>query len=321
MLKKYILYILLFISFVGFSQQEKENYAKISKEFSALFNAQNYTAIFNMFDDNMKKALPKDKALAFFQFNVAPAGKIQKMEFSDVKQTAHIYKTTFDKAILDVLISLDSKNKINGFYIKPHTPKNLPVVKRNTTKMILPFNEEWTVFWGGTTVENNYHVAYANQKYAYDIVITKNGKSFKNDRSKNENFYAFGKEIIAPCNGTIVHVFRGVKDNVPGEMNKNIPHGNSIVLKTDNNEFIVFSHFKENSIKVKRNQKVNQGDVLGLCGNSGNSSEPHLHLSLQNVADKMLATGGKLFFDKIKVNGKVKEDYIPIKNDKVQNIK
>ena len=320
-MKKSILYIFIFVSLFSFSQAEKENYKLVSLSFLKYYNEANYEAIFNMFDAKMQAALPKDKALAFFEYNVAPAGKIKTMEFYEVKQTTNIYKSTFEKATLDVLISLDDKNKINGFYIKPHIPKNLPIVERNSTKMRLPFKGEWTVFWGGTTVEDNYHVAYNNQKYAYDIVITRHGKTFKKDRSKNENFYAFGKEIFAPSNGTIVHVFRGVKDNVPGEMNATIPHGNTVVLKTTNNEFIVFSHFKENSIKVKRNQEVKQGDLLGLCGNSGNTSEPHLHLSLQNVADRNIATGGKLFFDKIKVNGKVKEDYIPIKNDKIQNIK
>ena len=105
----------------------------------------------------------------------------------------------------------------------------------------------------------------------------------------------------------------------PGELNPADVSGNTVILKTENDEFILFAHFKENTIRVMENQIVRQGDMLGLCGNSGNSSEPHLHLSLQNVADMNIATGGKLFFENIKVNGNIKEDYIPVKNDKVQN--
>ena len=319
-MKKSILYILIFVSTFLFSQQNEENYSKVSNEFMKNFNEAKYEAIFNMFDANMQNALPKEKAIAFFTNNVAPAGTILKMEFLELKQTAYVYKTTFEQTVFDILISLDGSNKINGFFIKPHIPKNLPVLERNITKMILPFNEQWNVCWGGTSVENNYHVAYQNQKYAYDLFIKKDGMTFKGDSKKNENYYVFGKKIIAPCNATVVKVIKGVKDNIPGKLNPAQVTGNTIVLKTKENEYILLAHFKENSIRVIENQIVKQGDLLGLCGNSGNSSEAHLHISLQNVEDMNIATGGKLFFDNIKVNGKIKKDYIPIKNDKIQNI-
>ena len=82
----------------------------------------------------------------------------------------------------------------------------------------------------------------------------------------------------------------------------------------------MFAHLKEKSIRVKKGQIVKQGDVLGQCGNSGNSTEPHLHLSLQNVENMNIATGAQLFFEKIKVNGEIKEDYLPVKGEKIKNI-
>jgi hypothetical protein len=304
----------------SFSQKEEAIYKKVSKIFANHYNKGNYEAIFTMFDANMQMALPKERTLTFFDENVAPNGKIKKLEFFETKMNAHVYKTTFEKGVFELLISLGTDNKINGFYLKPFLPKNLPILERNSTKMMLPFHKEWTVSWGGINVEENYHVAYNNQKYAYDLLITKEGKTYKGDAKKNENYYVFGEKIIAPCDATVVKVIKGVKDNVPGEFNSEQITGNTIVLKTANNEFILFAHFKENSIVVEENQQIKQGDLLGLCGNSGNSSEPHLHLSLQNVADMKIATGAKLFFDNIKVNGTVKENYIPVKNDKVQNI-
>lgn len=318
---KKIVVLLLFISTVCNAQSEKENYKNVAAIFMSNYNAGKYEAIFNMYDANVKASLPLDKSNAFFKNNVSPAGKMKKMEFWDIKNSAHIYKTTFDNIVLDVLLSLDTENKINGFYIRPHTPKNLPKLERNSTKMSLPFNEEWDVFWGGTKVEDNYHVAYNNQKGAYDLVIRKNGKTHKTDGRTNKDYYVFGKEIIAPVDATVVKIIRGVEDNIPGKMNPAQVTGNTVILKTTNNEFIVLAHFKKQSIKVKRNQKVKKGELLGLCGNSGNSSEPHLHISLQNVEDMNIATGAKLYFDNIKVNGKVKQDYIPVKNDKIQNIK
>ncbi|MEQ6123810.1 DUF3887 domain-containing protein [Pseudotenacibaculum sp. MALMAid0570] len=320
-MKKIFLVALLISSTLCFSQ-EQENYKKVAAQFKDLYNKEDYKAIFEMFDANMKTALPLEKTIALFKNNIAPAGKIKSMEFLKLRSTAHIYKTTMDNMILDFTISLDAENKINGFYGAMHQPESTgPKLERNTTKMQLPFNEEWTVVWGGTTVEQNYHVAYNNQKYAYDILIMKDGKSFKTDGKSNEDYYVFGKDIVAPCNAKVVQVITGVKDNIPGEMNPKQLTGNTVVLETANKEFILMAHFKQNSIVVKEGQEVKTGELLGQCGNSGNTTEPHIHLSLQNVKNMLEAAGGKLFFEKIKVNGEIKEDYLPVKNDKIQNIK
>jgi murein DD-endopeptidase MepM/ murein hydrolase activator NlpD len=181
----------------------------------------------------------------------------------------------------------------------------------------LPFNEEWTVFWGGDTKEQNYHVAYKSQKNAFDMIITNAaGKSHKNDGKNNEDYYAFGKDLIAPASGEVVLVVDGVKDNKPGVTNPNYVPGNTVIIKTSNNEYLFFAHFKQHSIKVQQGQKVQQGDVLGLCGNS---SEPHLHFHIQNVEDMNIATGAKAYFEEILVNGELIKEHSPVKFEKVKN--
>ena len=77
------------------------------------------------------------------------------------------------------------------------------------------------------------------------------------------------------------------------------------------------AHFKQNSIKVKKGMQVKAGTLLGLCGNSGHSSEPHLHFHVQNTDDLFSGTGIKAFFEDLRVNGTLKNDYSPIKNDKI----
>ena len=231
-------------------------------------------------------------------------------------------KQTLKEHCFHLNISVDDNSKINGLYIKPFEPDNLPKIDRNKTKLVLPFNGAWTVFWGGDTKELNYHVVSKAQKNAFDIVIKdKTGKSYKTDGKTNEDYYAFGKEIFAPCDGIIVLVVDGVKENKPGELNPIYVPGNSVILKTMNNEYLLFAHFKHHSIKVKEGEKVKQEQVLGLCGNTGNSSEPHLHFHIQNVEDMNIATGVKCYFDKIIVNGQIKNDYSPIKGDIIQNEK
>jgi murein DD-endopeptidase MepM/ murein hydrolase activator NlpD len=185
--------------------------------------------------------------------------------------------------------------------------------------MILPFEEEWFVYWGGTTEAQNYHVMEMSQQYAYDLLMVKDGSSYDGNPEDNESYYAFGKDIIAPCNARVVRVIDGVPDNIPGEMNKQDLTGNTLVLQTDLGEYILFAHLQQGSIVVEEGQEVVQGELMAKCGNSGNSTEPHLHLSLQNTLEMDDAIGGKLFFERLLVNGQVRMDYLPVKEDFIRN--
>jgi murein DD-endopeptidase MepM/ murein hydrolase activator NlpD len=185
--------------------------------------------------------------------------------------------------------------------------------------MKLPFKGEWSVTWGGDTKEQNYHVESIAQKNAFDFLIyDEKGSTHKGTGEANEDFYAFGKELYAPCDGEVVLVVDGVKDNIPGVLNPIYIPGNTVIIKTANGEFAFFAHFKQHSIVVKQGQKVTTGALLGLCGNSGNSSEAHLHFHLQNVEDMTKATGAKCYFDQLKVNGVLKSDYSPVKGEKIE---
>tara|TARA_B100000073_G_C23657867_1_gene543253 strand:+ start:84 stop:1046 length:963 start_codon:yes stop_codon:yes gene_type:complete len=312
--------LLLFFS-VGFCQTEKETLKNISAEFEKNYNSEEYQEIFEMFSDEMKSALPIEQTTDFFNGLNNQAGKITSREFIQYENGTYAsYKTTFERGVFALNISLDKNSKINGLFVKPFKEDNLPKLERNQTKLILPFKGEWTVFWGGGTKELNYHIENEAQKGAFDIVITdENGKSYKNNGEKNEDYYAFAKELIAPCDAEVVLVVDGINDNKPGELNPIYIPGNTVILKTNNGEYLFFAHFKQNSIVVKQGQKVKKGEILGLCGNSGNSSEPHLHFHLQNVEDINKATGAKSYFEEIYVNGRLKKDYSPIKNEKIKN--
>ncbi len=320
-MKKLILFILIISPLFGLFQNEKETSKKISAEFEKNYNSSEYQEIFEMFSDDMKTALPIEQTTDFFNGLNNQAGKITSREFIQYENGTYAsYKTTFERGIFALNISLDKNSKINGLFVKPFKEGNLPKLERNQTKLILPFKGEWTVFWGGDTKELNYHIENEAQKGAFDIVITdENGKSYKNSGEKNEDYYAFEKELIAPCDAEVVLVVDGIKDNKPGEMNSYFILGNTVILKTNNDEYLLFAHFKQNSIVVKQGENVEKGELLGLCGNSGNSSEPHLHFHIQNVEDINQATGAKSYFEEIYVNGELKKDYSPIKNEKIKN--
>jgi murein DD-endopeptidase MepM/ murein hydrolase activator NlpD len=316
--KIFSLIAVILISNIAISQTEKDNYKQVSTKFVSYFNESKNDSIVAMFSSEMNAALPIEKFIQVSSGLKLQLGSIKKIRFIRLQSASALYETTFDNAILGMTISLNSKNEIAGLLFKPYTETK--EIVRNTTKMKLPFKGEWSVTWGGDTKEQNYHVESVAQKNAFDILIKdEQGSTHKGTGESNEDYYAFGKELYAPCDGEVVLVVDGVKDNIPGVLNPIYIPGNTVIIKTATGEFAFFAHFKQHSIVVKQGQKVTTGSLLGLCGNSGNSSEAHLHFHLQNTEDMTKATGAKCFFDQLKVNGVLKSDYSPVKGDKISH--
>jgi murein DD-endopeptidase MepM/ murein hydrolase activator NlpD len=310
------LIVVLLINNSLFSQFEKSNYKNVSTKFVSFFNESINDSIVAMFSPEMNAALPIDKFTQVSTGLKSQLGSIKKIRFVRLQSASALYETTFDKAVLGMTITLNPKNEIAGLLFRPYTEAK--EIIRNTTKMQLPFKGEWSVTWGGDTKEQNYHVESVAQKNAFDFLIyDEKGSTHKGTGESNEDYYAFGKELYAPCDGEVVLVVDGVKDNVPGVLNPVYIPGNTVIIKTATGEYAFFAHFKQHSIVVKQGQKVSTGALLGLCGNSGNSSEAHLHFHLQNTEDMNKATGAKCFFDQLKVNGALKSDYSPVKGDKI----
>jgi len=165
------------------------------------------------------------------------------------------------------------------------------------TKFHLPFRDEWFVFWGGMNKLVNYHYEYENIRYAYDFVIVNENKSYESDPTLNESYFAFGKEYLAPADGVVVSMENNVEDNPVGIFNEEQPLGNYVILDHGNEEFSYLVHFKHQSIVVKQGDKIKQGDLLGLVGNSGNSSEPHIHFHVADSPDPMNSKSIRINFN------------------------
>lgn len=320
-MKKLTLLTLLFIILATagtFAQAESALSKYTIDKFRGFYNAGQPDSIFNLFSPETRNALPLDKTKAFLAQLTKNYGAIKQTEFVNYQDQFAVYKADLEKGTLLLSLRTDQQKAITGLYAKPYQAQVSQVQKPNTTKMQLPFKGEWTVFWGGDTKEQNYHVVAKMQKNAFDMIITNaDGKSYRTDGKNNEDYYAFGQALTAPCAAEVVFAVDGVKDNIPGKMNTMLTLGNSVLLKTLNDEYILFAHFKQGTVKVKQGDKVKAGQLLGQCGNSGNSSEPHLHFHIQDAEDFNVATGIKCFFDQVKVNGVVKSDYSPVKGDKV----
>lgn len=135
------------------------------------------------------------------------------------------------------------------------------------------------------------------QRYAIDFLqVDQNGQTFRKDRSVNENFLAQGQEALAVADATVVDIKDGIPENKPG--GRAVPitletiGGNYIVLDLGQSRFAFYAHLKPGSLRVKVGDRVRRGQVIGLVGNSGNSTEPHLHFHISDGLAKGTTTLG-----------------------------
>jgi hypothetical protein len=255
---------------------------KMAHELVRLINAGNYAGIQKQFNTEMAAVLPQDKSSAFFNELTQQMGKIQKLGDPRPLDEALVYPVTFEKGTLDLQIALDSRGLIAGLTFTPQVAAKT-ASEKHQTQLSLPFKGRWLVFWGGDTSERNAHHDLPNQRFAFDLLgVGEDGKTQRGDGTRNEDYYAFGREVLAPADGTVVEVIEGVRDNLPGSMNPYSAIGNCVVVQHLGKEVSVLAHLKQGSIVVKMGDQVKRGQLLGRCGNSGNSSEPHLHYHLQN---------------------------------------
>lgn len=145
------------------------------------------------------------------------------------------------------------------------------------------------------------------------------GKTQRGGGTRNEDYYAFGREVLAPGDGTVIEVIEGVRDNAPGSMNPYSALGNCVVIEHRKLEVSVLAHLKLGTSVVKVGDKVKRGQLLGKCGNSGNSSEPHLHYHLQNSPVLQDGLGIPCVFQKVVLTrvGKTETmtNYSPVKDN------
>lgn len=158
-----------------------------------------------------------------------------------------------------------------------------------------PFEGEWTVVNGSPDPAYSHSSSLPQQRYAYDFVITDERGRTHDGGTGPEAHYCFKKPILAPAEGTVVETADGHRDyhRTDGWRDplQYRLHGNYVILKHSENEYSVLSHLQQGSTCVKEGDHVAQGEQVGRCGNSGNSTEPHLHYQLQDRPSRYLTVG------------------------------
>ena len=155
---------------------------------------------------------------------------------------------------------------------------------RTRAPLRLPFAGEWTAFWGGRTVTENYHAAYPDQRFALDLVPAADSAVFarvlRGEPTRLTEFACFGRPVLAPAAGVVVRAADSVPDHPAGELPAVVGWGNHVVIDHGTGEFSLLAHLQQGSVSVRPGARVESGDAVGACGNSGRTTHPHLHYDL-----------------------------------------
>lgn len=209
-------------------------------------------------------------------------------------------KTRKFAMVISLLLSLIS---ISPFLVTLNIlPIAYPAKIDETTPQLtvaFPLEEKTSVGWGGDKIADNLpHAMWASERWAYDFVM----RPFDVGSEKLSDYGIYQQKVFAPVDGTVISAKDSEADIPAGSENFKSSEGNHVYLKVNQTgTYILLNHLAKNSVTVKVGDKVKVGQELGLVGNSGSTSEPHLHIHHQRqnplkVKYSILAEGLPLYF-------------------------
>ncbi|MGH7470700.1 MAG: M23 family metallopeptidase [Longimicrobiales bacterium] len=136
------------------------------------------------------------------------------------------------------------------------------------------------------------------QRFAIDWAKAgPNGNMFQGNQQDNKSYFGYGADVIAVADGVVASVKDGIPDNVPGATSRAVPitletvGGNYVILDLGLGRYAFYAHLVSGSLRVKPGDRVKRGQLLGLVGNSGNSTGPHLHFHIADANSPLSSEG------------------------------
>jgi len=158
-----------------------------------------------------------------------------------------------------------------------------------------PFREgTFIVGHGGSSPFINAHAKVRPQNHALDILGLNawgNRKDPFSDLKDLDSYAIFDKPLYSPCEGEVLLAVDGLEDLLPPAMDRENLAGNHVVIACLGVK-VVLAHMKKGSILVTEGQQLDTDTQLGNVGNSGNTSEPHLHIHAETGAETPLILKG-----------------------------
>jgi len=151
------------------------------------------------------------------------------------------------------------------------------------------------------------------ERFAIDFVqLNAEDHLFTGDVHALKSYAYFGAPVHSVAEGVVVNLYDATGEQVPGGAAKGInPEnigGNMLVIDMGSGNFAFYAHLQPGSLKVKLGDKVKAGDVIGLLGNTGNSTAPHLHFHVMDGPSPLDANGLPYAFTAFQSQGVVQID-------------
>ncbi|MFC7931533.1 M23 family metallopeptidase [Streptomyces cinereoruber] len=204
-----------------------------------------------------------------------------------------------------------------GIALARHTGKEVEAAARPPVEVDPPVAGRWTALNSPADRTPSHGTHQYGQTYAIDIVAeAEDGERPRPSFAwlwpvarRSEEFPAFGAPLFAVADATVVHAEDGQRDHLS---RNSLPAflylmlfeatarvlagarrvvGNHLILDLGNGTYAVYAHLRRGSLTVRAGDRVTAGRQLARCGNSGNSTEPHLHFHLMNGPDLDTARG------------------------------
>jgi hypothetical protein len=153
-------------------------------------------------------------------------------------------------------------------------------------------------------------VFYVPERYAIDwVVVNDQAQRAVGPVTDNASYLAFGQQIVAVADGVISRTRDGMPEQTPpenpppGTQTVETAAGNYIMEDIGGGHYAFYAHLQPGSLLVAEGQHVTRGQVIALLGNTGNSSEPHLHFQVSDANDPLFSEGVPYVFDQFQVTG------------------
>ncbi len=253
-----------------------------------------------------------------------PAGSDKQRVGGGLRAVAYIWLTFDTPSAVPAILRHNLTAKVNpsaadgGFEIKG---AGAETAVRNGTPIVISSplrGDGWLAANGPSNASGHRRAlipvggaAHIAQRFAIDWVqLREDGKTFAGDQLKNESYRCYGAEALAVADGVVAGIKDGIPENVPGANSRAVPitletvGGNYVILDLGQGRYAFYAHLQPGSLRVKVGDKVKRGQVVGLVGNSGNSTEPHLHFHIGNKNAPLASEGLPYVLDSFEVQGK-----------------
>ncbi|MFD2340196.1 M23 family metallopeptidase [Clavibacter tessellarius] len=176
-----------------------------------------------------------------------------------------------------------------------------------------PVEGRWTAVNSPTDRIPSHGTHGFGQTYAVDLLVAQEEAPSASDAGRGSfrapgSYASFGLPVLAPADAEVVAAVSDVRDHrgrsgplgstwfaVEAGMRElrgaRGMLGNHVVLRLADGSHFVLAHLRRGSVRVGPGGRVRTGEVIAECGNSGNSTEPHLHCQRQDIARSSAAVG------------------------------